>query len=94
MIEYLGMPENPQKVPSSPTLTTWMDNTKSIWPGVHKALEQVQKSKTKNKKQADKKQAMQKMFKVGDKVYLSTKYLNLRIPNKNWVRNILVLLLE
>lgn len=42
----------------------------------------MQKAAETYKVQADKKRAMPRPFKVGDLVYLSTKYIKLRVPCK------------
>lgn len=68
-------------VPSGVVLTPneWADKIRTIWPQIKEVLE---KAANKYKQQADKKRTPLKPLAVGDLVYLSTKYIKLRIPNQ------------
>lgn len=72
------MPEL-QHTPHLATLTDWIRTLQNTWPMVHKVLEEPWDA---YKIQADKRRAPQKEFKVGDKVYLSTKFMQSRQPCK------------
>lgn len=76
-VEFVPMPEYPQEPPSSVILTECVDSPQSAWCNIKKALAKATESQ---KQQADKKRPPQEKFHLGDKVYLSTKYLKLRLP--------------
>uniref|UniRef100_A0A2D4PUB1 Integrase catalytic domain-containing protein n=1 Tax=Micrurus surinamensis TaxID=129470 RepID=A0A2D4PUB1_MICSU len=60
-------------------VTDWSLRVRECWQSIKIALD---KSSEKVKKQADKKRQVTKEFKVGDKVYLSTKYIKLKFNNR------------
>lgn len=78
-LEFMSMPEDPQEPPSLAALANWVDSFQSIWGNLKQALDKTTESQ---KKQTDKRRAPQGAFHVGDRMYLSTKYLNLRLPCK------------
>uniref|UniRef100_A0A2D4I6Z9 Uncharacterized protein n=1 Tax=Micrurus lemniscatus lemniscatus TaxID=129467 RepID=A0A2D4I6Z9_MICLE len=78
-MEFVPMPELPTQPPTSMTLTEWMDSLRKGWENTKKALTEAAKN---YKVQADKHRSLQPPFKVGDKVYLSTKYLRLKLASK------------
>lgn len=78
-MEFLAIPEwapesQPQRTPRE-----WAELIPKVWGVVKKALE---KAADQYKSQANKKRADMKPLQVGDRVYLSTKYIKLRIPCK------------
>lgn len=77
--EFPTIPELDVQDPDPGTPTEWADKIREIWPQVKLAL---QKAADEYKQQADKKRADPKPFQVGDRVYLSTKYLKLRTPSR------------
>uniref|UniRef100_A0A8C6XS72 Uncharacterized protein n=1 Tax=Naja naja TaxID=35670 RepID=A0A8C6XS72_NAJNA len=77
--EFVPIPEWPHKHQEPDTVNTWSDSIKSTWKAVQVALNKAQ---TEYKKQADKKRSSQIQYKVGDWVYLSTKYINLGLTSK------------
>ncbi|KAK9399648.1 hypothetical protein NXF25_012667 [Crotalus adamanteus] len=66
------MPELPAKEPDIPSLQKWIKQLQNTWLVVQKAL---YKAREAYKAQSDKRRVEQKLFKVGHKVYFSTKYL-------------------
>uniref|UniRef100_A0A670Z7K1 Integrase catalytic domain-containing protein n=1 Tax=Pseudonaja textilis TaxID=8673 RepID=A0A670Z7K1_PSETE len=77
--EFNPMPELPTKDPEIPSLKEWMDNLQAMWPVVRLSL---QEARAVYKTHADKKRCEPKPFKIGDCVYLSTKFLKSLQPSK------------
>lgn len=82
-VEYgMEFPAIPELEPHSQTTETpskWTETICLVWPKVKTAL---QKAAEEYKLYADKKRADHKPFQVGDQVYLSTKYLKLKILSR------------
>lgn len=74
--DFVSIPELSQTTPLNATLTEWVVQLQNTWPIV---LEKVQES---YKKQDDKRCSKPKEFKIGDKGYLFTKYLQYRQSSK------------
>uniref|UniRef100_A0A670ZKL6 Gypsy retrotransposon integrase-like protein 1 n=1 Tax=Pseudonaja textilis TaxID=8673 RepID=A0A670ZKL6_PSETE len=70
--DFVPIPELPHERPNVQSLDDWISQLQLNWPVAHKALDEVHQS---HKKFADRKRAPQKSYQVGDKVFLSTKYL-------------------
>lgn len=77
--EFNAMQELPTNEPIIPSLKEWMEQLKTTWPVVHKVLDEA---RVIYKAQADKKRMESKPFKVGDRVYLSTRFLQSLQPSK------------
>lgn len=75
-VEFVPMPEYPREPPPSVSLSGWVGSLQKAWGNVKKALKQPREI------QPEKRRASQGPFHIGDKVYLSTKYLKLRLPCK------------
>lgn len=73
------MLEYPWKLPLSVSLTEWVSSLQSAWENIKRALAKTKKNQ---KVQADKRWSPQGPFRVGEKVYLSIKYLKLQLPCK------------
>lgn len=78
-LEFMPMPELPQQTPLNASLTEWINVSQNTWPMVHRALDDAREV---FKRQADRKRVPQKEFRIGDRVYLSTKFLQSRQPCK------------
>ncbi|XP_039212212.1 uncharacterized protein LOC120313890 [Crotalus tigris] len=78
-MEFNPMPELSPEVASGQTPQTWQSKISGLWDRVRVAR---RKAEAAAKVQADKKRAEHKPFKVGDWVYLATKYLRLQVPCK------------
>lgn len=76
-VEFVPIPEYPQKAPSSVSLAKWIKTLPRVWGNVKQAL--IKPAET-QKTHADKKRSPQMPFHVGEKVYLSSKYLKLKVP--------------
>lgn len=71
-LDFVPMPELLQHTPQLSSLTDWIWTLQNTWSMVCKALDEVWDAYT---RQANERRAPQKEFKVGDKVYFSTKFL-------------------
>ncbi|XP_060549443.1 uncharacterized protein LOC117670025 isoform X2 [Pantherophis guttatus] len=78
-MDFVPMPEYPREPPFSVSLTDWMAMLRQTWENVKRALAKAAQS---YKEQADKHRTPQRPFQLGEKVYLSTKYLRLRLPSR------------
>lgn len=77
--KFVTIPELNTQKPEQLTPEEWSERTHRVWPHVKAALS---KAAEEYKAQADKKRMDVKPFKVGDRVYLLTKYLKLKVPCK------------
>uniref|UniRef100_A0A2D4MW34 Tf2-1-like SH3-like domain-containing protein n=1 Tax=Micrurus spixii TaxID=129469 RepID=A0A2D4MW34_9SAUR len=73
------MPELSVEEPTITSLKEWIHQLQNTWPVVRKALSDARAA---FKAQADKKRTQPRPFKVGDRVYLSTKFLQYLQPSK------------
>ncbi|XP_013913955.1 PREDICTED: transient receptor potential cation channel subfamily M member 8-like, partial [Thamnophis sirtalis] len=74
-----GQDFSPMPEPTIPTIKEWMDTLQNIWPVVRLALQEAREA---FKIQAEKKRMEPKPFHIGDRVYLSTKFLKSLQPLK------------
>lgn len=72
--DFPAIPELDIKTPEPKSTSEWTENIQRVWPHMKKALE---KASIEYKYQADKKGADCPPLQPGDRVYLSTKYLQL-----------------
>lgn len=77
--DFVPIPECPWEAPEELGLQEWVAWMQRVWEAVRGAL---RKSAMNYKHQADKKRSPQTPFHIGQQVYLSTKYLNLKVPCK------------
>ncbi|KAK9395706.1 hypothetical protein NXF25_019067 [Crotalus adamanteus] len=77
--DFVPIPEYSSERSSSCQSSEWLARVSGVWGIVRKTLA---KARDTAKVQADKKRRAQKPFQVGDLVYLSTKYIQLRVPCK------------
>ncbi|KAK9406121.1 hypothetical protein NXF25_004895 [Crotalus adamanteus] len=78
-VEFNPIPEWSPEVDRGQTPQTWYSRVTELWERVKAAR---WKAEAAVKVQADKKRAEHKPFKVGDWMYLATKYLRLQVPCK------------
>lgn len=78
-VEFVPIPECPQENSEELGLLEWIARMQWVWGTVREAL---RKSAEGYKCQADRKLSPQLPFHIGQKVYLSTKYLKLNVPCK------------
>lgn len=79
-VEFIAMPRFPQRTPSSAKVAEWMDFERHM---VY-VVQSIRKSKGGPEQPSTGREPL-KEFMVGDKVCLSTKYLNLKQPYKKLV---------
>lgn len=77
--EFPAIPDLDIKQTAVTTPSEWADRIQTTWPHVKKALEQAS---VEYKRHADKRRVQGPPLRVGDKVYLATKYLRLQLPSK------------
>lgn len=71
--DFVPIPELSKIEPSCPTLAEWLERLRGTWAITRKALDEAHRA---HKDQADKKRRPAPKYDVGDKVFLSTKYLH------------------
>lgn len=77
--DFPAIPELDVQMHDRNTPPGWMEKVNRIWPHVKAILTMASMA---YKQHADKGRRNTPPFKVGDRVYLSTKYIKLRIPSK------------
>lgn len=77
--DFPAIPELDIQTQTPHTPAGWTEKINRVWPHIKNALTKAAKG---YKQQADKRRSDTPPFKVGEKVYLSTKYIKLRIPSK------------
>lgn len=78
--DFVAIPKLPLEKPQTPSLMEWIQQLQNSWPVAHRTLEAVQEA---FKWQAKKMCAKQKEFKVGNRVYRSTKYIQSTQQSRN-----------
>lgn len=74
--EFHAIPELEAQTQEQMSPSEWADKIREVWPHVKQSL---QKATDEYKQQADKRRGEFQPFQVGDRVYLSTKYVKLRL---------------
>ncbi|XP_013917131.1 PREDICTED: E3 ubiquitin-protein ligase HUWE1-like [Thamnophis sirtalis] len=70
--DFVPIPEVPREKPQVLSLSEWSDQLRKIWPLAYRVLDAAHRAP---KNQTDKKRTKPKEYKIGDRVFLSTKFL-------------------